>query len=323
MSPPSHRFTATVNVMPDGPPGEVASVVRRAEELGFEAAWVLDEGVVTRDVHVTLAASAGATSTIRIGTGITNPYTRHPGVTANAIATLDELSGGRAFVGIGAGGGLTLDPLAIARDRPVETVAAMVDALRLLFAGETVDADHGVVRLRGASLPHHRNGIEIWVAGRGPRMLSMAARRADGVHLSWLHRELIGEVVARIRVEGAPRVSITVPIVTSAAEHETAREQLSFRLVDSPLAVRRRLGLDDALRAALRDALAEGGTTAAAPLVRDEWVEQFALVGDDETCRAGLRELMTEHRIDEFQLPLPHVDQAADVLARRSWLTDS
>ena len=77
---------------------------------------------------MTLTAIALATERILLGPGITNPYVRHPGVTAAAVATIDELSGGRAFVGLGAGGGLTLDPLGIDRRRPVVTVGHMVSA---------------------------------------------------------------------------------------------------------------------------------------------------------------------------------------------------
>ena len=61
-----------------------------------------------------------STDAMEIGPGITNPYTRHPAQTAAAIASLDEVSQGRAFLGIGAGGSLTLDPLGIAGDNNTE-----------------------------------------------------------------------------------------------------------------------------------------------------------------------------------------------------------
>ena len=119
--------------MPKGPVAEVADLAVLAERLGYRRCWVYDEGLVTRDVYVTLTAIALATEKILLGPGITNPYVRHPGVTAAAVATIDELSGGRAFVGLGAGGVLTLDPLGIDRRRPVATVSHMVSALRDLF----------------------------------------------------------------------------------------------------------------------------------------------------------------------------------------------
>lgn len=102
-----------INIIPEGPIAGLVEVAVEAERLGFGRCWAYDEGLATRDVYVTLAAIAAATSTIEIGPGITNPYTRHPAQTASAVASLDELSGGRAFLGIGAGGSLTLTPLGI------------------------------------------------------------------------------------------------------------------------------------------------------------------------------------------------------------------
>ena len=56
----------------------MADIAREAEEVGFDKCWVYDEGIITRDPYVTLAAIAGQTSKIRLGTGITNPFSRHP-----------------------------------------------------------------------------------------------------------------------------------------------------------------------------------------------------------------------------------------------------
>ena len=124
--------------MAKAPVGEIVELAVLAEQMGYERCWLFDEGVMTRDVFVTLAAIAERTSTIKIGPGITNPYVRHPGATAAAIASIDELSDGRAFIGVGAGGGLALGPLAVERTRPLQVVADAVTAMRGLFAGDTV-----------------------------------------------------------------------------------------------------------------------------------------------------------------------------------------
>ncbi len=122
----------SLNVIPECPIREIVDLAVHAEELGFDRVWVYDEGLVTRDVFVVMSAIAAATTQIEIGPGITNPYTRHPGQTAAAIASLDELSGGRAFLGIGAGGSLTLDPLGLERRRPLTAVRETIDAARAL-----------------------------------------------------------------------------------------------------------------------------------------------------------------------------------------------
>ena len=83
----------------------VAQLVERArlaEASGFDAVWLADERFY-RDVYTSLAPVALATSRVQLGPCVTDPFARHPALTAMAIATLDEVSRGRAVLGIGAG----------------------------------------------------------------------------------------------------------------------------------------------------------------------------------------------------------------------------
>ncbi len=88
--------------VPAGPPQDTAALVAHAERLGFDVAWMPDQ-TFYRDPYITLAACVQHTSTITLGLGVTNPYTRHPAMTARAAATLAELCHGRFILGIGAG----------------------------------------------------------------------------------------------------------------------------------------------------------------------------------------------------------------------------
>ena len=126
-------------VMPEGPVEQVVNAAVAAERLGCSRVWIPDEGLAARECWVTLGAVAAATSSVEVGTGITNAYTRHPGMTAAAVATLDEASGGRAALGIGAGGALTLTALAIERRAPITAMRELVTTSRALWSGETVD----------------------------------------------------------------------------------------------------------------------------------------------------------------------------------------
>lgn len=83
---------------------EIGDQVRIAEDAGFTHATFIDMGLVTPDVYVMMTLICANTSRIQIGQGVTDPITHNPAVIANAAATLRELSGGRAFVGIGVGG---------------------------------------------------------------------------------------------------------------------------------------------------------------------------------------------------------------------------
>ena len=315
-----------ISLMPHGPVADLVGLARIAENLGCCRCWVYDEGLATRDVYVAMTAVALATSTIRVGTGITNPYSRHPGTTASAIATIDELSGQRAFVGIGAGGGMTLGPMGIERRRPVAAVEAMVGALRGLYAGEEVDVESEGFGFRSARLDYGRADTEIFLAGRGPRMTDLGGRLADGFVLSWVHRDLLDDHVAALRVAAkihGRRFTIvwSTMLVTTDADLWMARESLSFRLPDSPVAVKEMIGMTEDDTRAIRDALRHGGPPAAAHLVREEWVPHFVLMGSPEAVADEMRHTMARCGIDEFQLPsLPAAAgaQAAETAIRRT-----
>jgi 5,10-methylenetetrahydromethanopterin reductase len=310
---------ASVNLMPEGPVGRIVELATEAERLGFRRCWVYDEGLAARDVHVTLAAIATATEQILLGPGITNPHTRHPGVTAAAVASLDELSGGRAFLGLGAGGALTLDPMGIDRGKPLTAVREMVHACRALFSGESLDLDGETVQFVSARLDYARPDIEIWLAGRGPKMMRTAGELADGVNLSYVHKATLGALLASIRSAASggpePKISYTTKIVSSDSDFEAARRNLSFRLLDQPGEVQDLIGFgpDDAV--ALRAALGEGGPSAAARLVEDDWVLPFVIAGTPAECAAELRSLLAEHAFDEFQLPVQELDEAEATMA--------
>src|SRR5579859_6056230 len=115
-----------------------AELARRAEQAGFDAFWVSDD-LFLRSAWVILASVARETSRIQLGTCIVNPYTQHPAEIAMAIATLDELSGGRALLGLSSGASDFLGWIGIAAERPLAAVRQSIDALRGLFDGRPVE----------------------------------------------------------------------------------------------------------------------------------------------------------------------------------------
>ena len=164
-----------IGVLPNRPVTEVAEIAGKAEELGFEGVWIADSQSIFRDAYLALTASALRTSTLTLATGVTNPVTRHPATIASAIATLDELSGGRALLGIGVGESAVrtvgLRPARLAR------LEEATHALRALLSGATASWDGTDMRLAwwtGRPVP-------IWFASTGPRPLELGGRIADGV----------------------------------------------------------------------------------------------------------------------------------------------
>ena len=309
---------AAFNVLAHGPVERAVELARLAESLGYERCWVYDEGLAACDVYVTMTAIATATQSLAIGPGITNPYTRHAGTTAGAMSALDDVSGGRAFLGIGAGGSLTLDPLAIARNRPLTAVRETISACRRLFAGETVSTDGDFVTLREASLPHARAGIEIWLAGRGPRMLQLGGAACDGVLVDFIYKPHIGEAVQRIRSAGRAagndvRIAYSTMLVTDDETMAAIKPHLTYRLVDSPPEVQDAIGLTGSDVTRLREALAYG-LDAAAVHVRDEWAHAFVIAGTPAECSRELGRLVAEHGIESFVVPLLDDEPAEKLL---------
>ena len=309
---------ASVNLIPEAPVARMVELGRLAEELGYGRCWIYDEGLATRDVYVTLTAIAQATSTIALGTGITNPYTRHPATTAATVASLDELSGGRAFLGIGAGGSLTLGPLGIERSRPLTAVRDTIAACRGLFSGQPVTMQGEGFELRGATLSFARPHIEIWLAGRGQKMLALGGAAADGVMLDFIHIDTLGDYVDLVRgAGGRAKVCYSTMIVTDDEAMADTKPHMTYRLVDSPPQVRAMLGITDHDVATIREAMADG-LVAAGAHVRDEWVLPFVIAGSVDACARQLTDLVERHSIDEFLLPvldLHHAERLMTVVA--------
>jgi len=306
-----------VNVIADQPVSRMVDLAKAAEGLGYSRCLVYDEGLAARDVYITLTAIALATSTISMGPGITNPYTRHAASTAGAIASLDEISDGRAVLGIGAGGSLTLDPLGIPRKRPLAAVRETIDACRHLFAGDTVTCDGSQVTLNQASLGYGRPDIPIWLAGRGPKMLSLGGAACDGVMLDFIYKPHLPGAFDHIRTAALttgnrPHISYSTVFITDEQSLIDVKPHLTYRLADSPAEVKAEIGFGEDDERAIREAMADG-LEAAAEFVKDEWVYPFVISGTESECKTEIADIVERFGVSEFLLPILD-DQRADSL---------
>ena len=307
-----------VNLIPEAPVASIVELAQHAEQRGFQRCWVYDEGLAARDVYVTLTAIAVATNTIRLGPGITNPYTRHMTSTIGAIAALDELSGGRAFLGVGAGGSMTLDPIGLSRPKPVTAVRELIETSRALFSAEPAEYSGEFVEVHGAALDYARPSTEVWLAGRGPRMLKLGAQQCDGVMMDVIYKPHLAETIGRVRhlgseVHNVPKISYSTMLVTDDRSMTIAKNHMTYRLIDSPPDVKEAIGLshDDADR--LRSKMSEG-LIAAGELVRDEWVLPFVISGSINECANELSMIVERDRIDEFLVPVLDQESAGHII---------
>jgi 5,10-methylenetetrahydromethanopterin reductase len=167
-------------MLPSRPVAEMAAIAARAEALGYDDVWLADERFF-REVYGSLAAFAQATRRVRLGPGVTDPYSRHPALTAMAIATLDDISNGRAVLGIGAGvSGLA--ELGIDSSKSATAIQEGVDLIRRLLAGETVTVKGRQISLHDGRLDFRppRADVPIYVASQRTAGCRVAGRVADG-----------------------------------------------------------------------------------------------------------------------------------------------
>jgi len=164
----------------DRPAAQLAERARLAEMCGFDAVWVADERFY-REVYAVLARLALATRRVELGPCVTDPFSRHPALTAMAIATLDEIADGRAMLGLGAG----VSGFAELGIRPTKAPRAMREAVtlvRALWRGERVDVAGEAVSFRGGRLDFApiRSEIPVHIASNGRLGQRAAGAVADG-----------------------------------------------------------------------------------------------------------------------------------------------
>ena len=290
------RFSLRLNN--DLPVGEYVKLARAAEAAGFDQFWVSHD-LFLRSAPVILAAVAGATERIAIGTCVLNPYTLHPAEIAMAAATLDELSGGRFLLGIAAGAAEFLKWVGIGQQRPVAATRQAIREIDALLRGRPVAGWQPEAYLR---FPGRR--VPIYLGAMSPNMLRLAGEVADGA-LPLLFPPEHYDTVAPLIAEGAARVGRSLDEIDVAA--------CVWCSVSDDLA---------AAEAALKDKVAYYGH-ALSPLIWDRLgltQENFrpierALMTDRDPARA-------QSLVDERMLRIGIVGTPQDVVTRLDGLVD-
>lgn len=152
-----------------------------AERLGYMHFFYVDVRFL-RECYIGLASIAMRTQRLLLGPGVTDPYSRHPAITAASIATLDELSSGRAMLGFGLGGA-GFRELGIQKTLPVAALRESIAMMRGLWRGEPVTLDGKVVSVANGRLEFAptRAAIPIYIATQGEQISRLSGELADGV----------------------------------------------------------------------------------------------------------------------------------------------
>jgi 5,10-methylenetetrahydromethanopterin reductase len=296
-------------LFPDAPAARFVDAIAAAEAAGVDEVWVGDEGP-QRDPISLLAAVARETSRLRLGVGVTNPYERHPAITASAMATVHELSGGRAVLGLGAGGNISLGPLGIRPARPLTDCRAAMATMRSVLRGDGSGTGN---ELKAPDLP-------IYVGGRGERFNRWASEEADGAFLAGIAPVLLPDAVAWARSVRPIDLAIYLSVALDEDIIEGVRPRMIHAFSDAPPRLRAMAGLDDAEVAAAATALGEGDPEPAHRLLRDDVLDVVLARGERATierCTAVARQARPGS-IGVAVMgpdPLAEVDRAASALA--------
>jgi 5,10-methylenetetrahydromethanopterin reductase len=298
-------FKIGLQIIPHMPLGELLDTIVKAEELGYERCLVADEGFMP-DVYVALAAAAERTSKIHLGP-VTNGYTRHPAVTAAALASLNDLSDGRAFVTLVAGGSMVLNPMGIDRDIPLTIVRETIEIMRRLWTGETVNWQGQRYRLNSARITLGKHDIPIWIAARGPKMLQLTGEMADGAML--MYKSDLGAALDLLESGSLRRNnSFQRAYLDRIAYNDDLLRQASviwsFVILDTPARQLASMNITKEKVEEIRQAMNQGGPAEAAKLVTEDMIKSLQIAGSPKECSQIARQLLGDNKMDYFMLNL-------------------
>lgn len=291
---------------------QMVKLAQRAEELGYESAWVA-ETRFTRDGIAPVAAIAAGTRTIKVGTGIVNVYTRGPVVTAISFASLDEISGGRTIMGLGPGSPLVLAPQGVAFNKPLTRLREYAYVVEQLLRGEAVTFHGKTIELQAVKLELTpvRAHIPLYLGVTGAQALELAGEIGDGVLMnaflptSYTRRAVdlvergarkVGKSLAQVDVAGCLVVCVHED---SQQAKDQMRPLIALYLSMFPN-IARETELPEDFISKTRHQFQTEGIGSAAQLISDEIVDTLVVAGTAAECRARI----AQYQAAGLQLPV-------------------
>src|SRR6266511_2680695 len=280
--------------------GQLIDLARLAESRGYESIWV-PEGS-GKDAFSQLTAYALSTQRVRLGTGIATIYTRTPSLLAMTAATLDQVSGQRAMLGLGIGHKAGIEQgHGVVFDKPLQRMREYVTIIRAILRGENIPATTlcPVKRFRLEFTPE-RATLPIYIAALGPRMCQLAGEVADGVLMNWATTDYMKEAIDNVRlgaaragrkpedIEIACYIRAAVGPDEQAVTQALARETVRYISLDFYRQMFNQSGFAADTEAVMK-ALPQG-VEAAAAQISLRMLEAVAIMGSPEACRQRLEE---------------------------------
>lgn len=272
------------------PAAAVVELAVLAEAVGFQAYWKGESN--STDPIVLLSGVATRTSTLKLGTAIYHFFGRSPVQMGIQAATLQDMSGGRLLLGLGAANRNIASWHGQEFSKPLRRAREYIEITRAVARGERVDY-HGEIYDTGVGFklswrPQYPD-FPIYLAGLGPQMTRLAGRIADGVVINMATPPKIREIAARVRAaaQEAGRDPDRIDIIAKARvslnpDRAVARSRLRqvltfYNLADYYGEMLIELGFGRYVQA-IRDAYKAGGFRAAQAAVADEYMDQVPMI---------------------------------------------
>lgn len=301
------------------PARRVVELTKLAEDLGFDYAWTFDSHILWEEPYVIHSQMLAATERIVVGPFVTNPASRDPSVTASTFATLNEMFGNRTICGIGRG-----DSAQRVMGRKPTTLKQVEEAMfviKELAEGRSIEVNGGEV-----SIPWIEDGkLDVWLAGYGPKALSLVGRKADGfilqladpVILEWTMKHVHDAAKGAGRDPGDVKICVAAPAyVGDDLAHQREQCRWFGGMVGNHVSdLVKRYGEGGDVPLALTDYIKarEGydyshhgkAGNPSTDFVPDEIVDRFCVLGTARDHVAKLRTLK-DLGVDQFNIYLMH-----------------
>ena len=295
------KFSIMAALNPHEPVTKAIDYAKATENLGFDGFWLWDTWIA-KDGYIGLTLAALNTGRIFLAPGVAPSPLRHPALLVNTIATLDDVSGGRAILGLGSGGQATAGRLGVRKARMDQFRRDLQLMRTIIERGEYVENS---TYYRVESI---KRQIPIHVAAWGPRMLEVSGALADGVIIMGPEQKsVMAQKIQKIRnaASEAGRDPSQVKIILHAT-CDYADDPQPIVEARKTLAIHhiQRVGYEseypekyaDVFRK-VREEVARialpVGQTPGTHLVPDDFVRYSLIVGTEEECRERLEDLLS------------------------------
>jgi 5,10-methylenetetrahydromethanopterin reductase len=311
--------------------GEAAHYARLAEENGFDSFWI-HENPFIKDAISLLTNAISNTSRIRVGSGCVSVVTRHPLLTATTFAALNEMSGGRAIMGVGLGGfpwlpsiGVKVFP--VQETKPLRRIREFLTIANGLLDGGPVSLDGEFFKVNNIKLESKPTSKPlIYLAAFGPRLLAMANRFVNGIIISpALMTPKVTAQKVKIVQQGKKRIDVASYILTNVSKDAAQARNLTktyyFLLYQVAEVLKPEIfepyGLQEKDLEPIKEAWRKRDLAAAAKAMPDAAVDALTITGNPDQCLEKLKEYRNAGVDLPIIMPIGDIETATKTFATK------